>query len=188
MTTAPTCDNIYRAALHLFIDKGFSASVNELVSKAGIAKGTFYHYFKSKEHLIIGLYKKLMFEIESECVKDFEEKGTLLYSREVFHSIVQWFICNPAKFRYITVFETSPFRNNEIENVDEVMKGPRKIIMQKVNMGLLKANPPNMIAFMDFAFTRAAANYFLSFPDPLEHFTQQFDVAFDMYWNGVSNK
>ncbi len=186
--TASTRDKIYHTALHLFVDKGFSASVDQLVSDTGIAKGTFYHYFKSKEYLIIALYKKLMFEIEAECVKDFEDERVLLCSREVFRSIVQWFILNPVKFRYITVFETSPFKNTELENVDEVMEGPRRIIMQKVNMGLLKANPPDMIAFHDFAFTRAAANYFLSFSNPPEHFVQQFDAAFDMYWDGVSNK
>lgn len=44
---------IVRIALAIFADKGFDAtSIDEIISKAGIAKGTFYYYFDSKEKLI----------------------------------------------------------------------------------------------------------------------------------------
>lgn len=40
-------------AQQLFFEKGYEkTSVNDIIEKIGVAKGTFYHYFKSKEDLL----------------------------------------------------------------------------------------------------------------------------------------
>ncbi|MGD2091196.1 MAG: TetR/AcrR family transcriptional regulator [Candidatus Aminicenantes bacterium] len=40
-------------ARQLFFEKGYEkTSVNDIIEKVGVAKGTFYHYFKSKEDLL----------------------------------------------------------------------------------------------------------------------------------------
>jgi AcrR family transcriptional regulator len=40
-------------ARQLFFEKGYEkTSVNDIIEKIGVAKGTFYHYFKSKEDLL----------------------------------------------------------------------------------------------------------------------------------------
>ncbi len=41
------------AATHLFLDKGYEETrIIDIVKKVGIAKGTFYHHFQSKEDLL----------------------------------------------------------------------------------------------------------------------------------------
>lgn len=181
-----TKENICKQAIRLFVKRGFSASVNEVVAKAGIAKGTFYHYFESKEDLIVELYKTLMFEIEKECVTEYGGESAREYSFNVFGAIVKWFITHPHKFNYIVIFETSPYIKKVVGKVDETLRSPLENTMKKVDMGMLKAYPPEMITFFDFSFTRAAANYFLSFPAPKQCFEERFRMAFDMYWDGVS--
>ncbi|HMR80716.1 MAG TPA: TetR/AcrR family transcriptional regulator, partial [Polyangiaceae bacterium] len=45
-------DKLLNAALALIREKGFSAmTVEELCARAGVTKGAFFHYFKSKEAL-----------------------------------------------------------------------------------------------------------------------------------------
>ena len=45
--------NILDAAYELFIEKSFkNTSIDDVVKKAGIAKGTFYLYFKDKHDLM----------------------------------------------------------------------------------------------------------------------------------------
>jgi AcrR family transcriptional regulator len=47
-----TRDFIIKTALSLFLEKGYKATtMSELVKKAGLTKGAFYHYFESKELL-----------------------------------------------------------------------------------------------------------------------------------------
>jgi AcrR family transcriptional regulator len=56
-------------ARQLFFEKGYEkTSVNDIIEKVGVAKGTFYHYFKSKENLLDLLVnhftKKSVLEVE----------------------------------------------------------------------------------------------------------------------------
>lgn len=46
-------NEIIQAAAALFAEKGYEqCSVNDILNAVGIAKGTFYHYFKSKEEVL----------------------------------------------------------------------------------------------------------------------------------------
>lgn len=178
---------IYKGAMELFVEKGFAASVNELIDRIGIAKGTLYHHITSKDQLIIDIYKQLMFEVEEQCVNKLTEDQKES-TKQVFSGIVKWFITHPIKFYYINIFESSPYMKVHFGLVEETKEGPKRFIMQKVNMGILKAYNTDMIAFFDFAFTRATANYFLASAKPLKIFAEEFDTAFDMYWDGVAQK
>jgi AcrR family transcriptional regulator len=40
---------LLEAARHCLLKRGFDATVNDIVTRAGVAKGTFYHYFANKE-------------------------------------------------------------------------------------------------------------------------------------------
>ncbi len=180
-------DVIINGAIELFVAKGFSASTNELINKVGIAKGTLYHYFKSKDQLIVDIYKTLMFEIENQCVSAMlEEEDPHAYTKDVFGKIVKWFIKNPSKYHYISSFEASPYIKIHALSVRETLNGPQQNIAQKVNMGVMKNYNTDLITFFDFAFTRSTANYFLSLPNPLGSFKKGFDEAFDLYWSGAS--
>ena len=52
-------NEIIDTAQNLFMAKGYSAcSVAEIIDAIGIAKGTFYHYFKSKEEVLDAIVDK----------------------------------------------------------------------------------------------------------------------------------
>lgn len=47
------------AALALFLEKGIAGTIiDEIVSKAGASKGTFYHYFSSKNDIVAALRER----------------------------------------------------------------------------------------------------------------------------------
>lgn len=52
-------DELMSAAENLFLSQGVDATtVNEIVESAGVAKGTFYHYFSSKNEMLEALAKR----------------------------------------------------------------------------------------------------------------------------------
>jgi AcrR family transcriptional regulator len=62
------------AALHVFAEKGIGrTTVSDIAQAAGVAKGTFYLYFDSKEHLVAGLKERFVDRIL--------EHASLLYAR-----------------------------------------------------------------------------------------------------------
>lgn len=53
-------NEIIQAAAALFAEKGYEqCSVNDILNTVGIAKGTFYHYFKSKEEVLDAAVEKM---------------------------------------------------------------------------------------------------------------------------------
>lgn len=56
---AATRDLILQAGLQVLTEKGFSATgLDELLNRAGVPKGSFYHYFASKEQLGLALIER----------------------------------------------------------------------------------------------------------------------------------
>lgn len=73
------------AAYNLFIEKGITnTAIDEIVKKAGVAKGTFYLYFKDKEDIL----EKLILKKSSEIVK----KALQEVSNKEFKSPVDKFL------------------------------------------------------------------------------------------------
>lgn len=62
-------DVMMEVALTMFMDKGYeNVSVDDIIAATGSSKGTFYHYFKSKDAIISALYTKQIHLIQ-EWVK-----------------------------------------------------------------------------------------------------------------------
>lgn len=86
-------EEILKTAQELFYQKGYeAASIEDIINTIGIAKGTFYHYFKSKEHLlgelmdyqtdsVIAMIRKNLDEFEGNAIEKF---------RLVVSSSAQW--------------------------------------------------------------------------------------------------
>src|SRR6266542_4380700 len=56
-------DAILRAAIDVFADRGFfSAQVADVARAAGVAAGTVYLYFKSKDDLLVSIFERTMRE------------------------------------------------------------------------------------------------------------------------------
>ncbi|MFD9628929.1 TetR/AcrR family transcriptional regulator [Peribacillus muralis] len=64
-------------SVELFSEKGYhSTSVQEIVEKCGIAKGSFYNYFKSKEELLVSIFKHF-YEALMDSLLDLELDASL---------------------------------------------------------------------------------------------------------------
>src|SRR3982751_5206791 len=60
---APKRDSILRAAIDVFAERGFfNAQVADVARAAGVAAGTVYLYFRSKDDLLVSIFEKTMRE------------------------------------------------------------------------------------------------------------------------------
>lgn len=60
---------IIESARALILEKGQNTSVDDVVDRTGLSKGAFYHHFKSKDDLLLGLAERLV-EESVEQVQD----------------------------------------------------------------------------------------------------------------------
>ena len=86
---------ILESALRLFAQKGYHAStIEEIAKAAGVAKGSVYNYFESKE----SLFKALIFETIVEAVEWMDSDHDGVITEEEFFRVIQkskkWLIKN----------------------------------------------------------------------------------------------
>ncbi len=87
--------DLLNAAFDLFITKGFhSTSIADIVGKAGIAKGTFYLYFKDKTDIrnrlisskATQLFRNALVKLEQTEITELDEQFIFL-TDEILHSL-----------------------------------------------------------------------------------------------------
>ena len=80
-------ESLFRSAYDLFLNQGIAkTSVHDIVQKAGVAKGTFYLYFKDKyeirDRLIAKTAQKLFQDAHRALLKqnipDFEDRKSVV--------------------------------------------------------------------------------------------------------------
>jgi len=94
---------ILRAALAEFSEKGYHATtIDSIAVRAGIAKGTVYRHFRTKQALFNGLKEKTLSEFEEHAREDLtREKDILKIIESVIRIYLTFFEKNSAFFKVI---------------------------------------------------------------------------------------
>jgi AcrR family transcriptional regulator len=66
-------ERILIAASKLIVKNGLQCSMSEIAQTAGVATGSLYNYFTSKDDLVRGVYDRLTKEIAAILVRDFPD-------------------------------------------------------------------------------------------------------------------
>ena len=123
---------LFDAAYELFTTKGTNnTAIDDIVKKAGVAKGTFYLYFKDKYDIINRLILKKSSVIVKEAVKELESKNIQDFNEKVLFFIdylIEYFKKNKLLLKLINknfswgLFRRSLRRKEEDNNVEEVSR------------------------------------------------------------------
>jgi|MudIll2142460700_1097286.scaffolds.fasta_scaffold52550_2 TetR/AcrR family fatty acid metabolism transcriptional regulator len=98
-------ERILAAAERVFARRGFFASrVSEIAKDAGVADGTIYLYFKSKDDLLISLFENRMKQVnETLRTAIANERSTLDQLRAFIHAYLQLVHDEPAATEVLTI-------------------------------------------------------------------------------------
>ena len=111
---------ILDAALDLFVERGFHGTAVPLVAeRAGIAAGTIYRHFESKEALVNALYRGWKERITGEVLRDFPLDAS---PRDQFHAAwigVTAFVAeNPRAYAFLDLHHHAPYLDDESRAVE----------------------------------------------------------------------
>ncbi len=144
-------EDIHNAALKIINKQGlYQAPVSQIAKEAGVAAGTMYVYYKSKDQLVISLYKIVLKGL-STSVHDAVQESLDERSRffKIWLAIFKYYITNPDKFLYLRQFSASPY-GKEIGD-DEFMKSVEplaRVIGDAIRKGQLKDLPLPLVVSM----------------------------------------
>ena len=144
---------LLNTALHLFSEKGIKkTSIQDIVKDAGIAKGTFYLYFKDKYELQDVLLAKTSHELFSKACKEAtQQQFDRLDDKIVFiiDSIINELIVRPNILKFIQK-NLSLGKNREklTDLLDSEELGIKELFVNEVKEKDIPLEYPEMTLFM----------------------------------------
>lgn len=178
---------IMEAALKLFTERGFHGTSTAQISKeAGIATGTLFNYFPTKEDLINSLYFEVKGKLSRSMGKQMENENTFKDKlRKLWSNLINWGIENQKEFLFVGQFCSSPYITKFTR--EEVMKEYiflHNLVNQGIKLGEIKDYSPELIIAMFYQDSRAVVNLILD--SNMSSETDKFiEKGFQIIWNGL---
>ncbi len=178
---------ILSAATEVFADRGLSAATSAISSSAGVAEGTLFTYFKTKDELINALYREIKLELADAMMSDFPRRsGVRDRLQHVWDHYLAWGVKNPSQHKVlqqITVWGgltkeskyagTAPFL--EIEKMAEAAVA-RRVFLER---------PLEFIAACLNALADTTIDFVRRNPKQADMYRKQ---GFEMLWAGITRK
>ncbi len=131
-----TREELLERAKSIFSEKGYHrASVSDIVSSMGIARGTFYLYFRNKDHIYGSILKRLVSEISSRLKVIDTEGDPFLQLKENLRSVFELVIGDRDLARIIIYHS---YRENDSFDtiLEEFFKDVKSLIRSALLTGM----------------------------------------------------
>ncbi len=144
---------ILDAAKSVFAEKGYHrAGVADVIAKAGIARGTFYLYYKSKHEVFSALVEYIIQTIDDKLVAPtFDDTDAILQCvKENLDRVKAVFAEDPDLAR-IFIHETTALESDSRERLGEIqlqlVRWMSGLVKQAQGMGILRPLDPDIVAY-----------------------------------------
>ena len=147
---------ILGAALQLFVERGFhGTSVPSVAERAGVAAGTIYHYFASKEALVNVLYKRWKGAIGAQVFDSFPAEAPMREQfRAVWGRMAEFAIAHPKELSFLEFHHHASYLDAEsVATERQVFDFGVKVVEMAQALQALKPIPaPLLLEFANGAF------------------------------------
>jgi AcrR family transcriptional regulator len=171
---------ILEAALALFSSKGFhDTTMEEVANAAGVAKGTIYLYFQSKEHLLLALKRDFMqgltdavANIVADAIEQLEGGKATDYRDiidDIFHAVVDYHTSRRDAVEVVVRQSPSPDLVNEaLELEREYLALVTSAFRTGMEFGVVHTEDPEMTAHLITAAIRDNIATCLCYGEPAD--------------------
>ena len=182
-------EKILKIALELIVNQGIQETPMSQISKvSGVAMGTIYHHFKSKNEIVNAIYIYLKKEMgnalleEKDSSKDYK---ALFY--QFWNNLFEFYQKNEMAFKFLQRFVQSPLISYEtkvegLEHYKPIIsffeEGLRNNILKPIDIVLLTETiHGNIVSLVQIHFQQTIVVN-----------KKIIDQAIDMSWSSVANK
>jgi AcrR family transcriptional regulator len=178
---------ILSAATQVFAERGLIAPTAAITSAAGIAEGSLFTYFKTKDDLINALYRELKLELADSMMSGFPRKQSVRHRLEhVWNGYVQWGVANPNQqkvLRQIQVWGglTEESKQAGFAPFTEIQRMTEDALTQ----GIYKDVPQAFIGATLVALAEMTMDFVVRQPERAELYRT---AGFEMLWAAVTRR
>jgi len=180
---------ILDAATRIFAERGLSAApTSEISKRAGVAEGTLFTYFETKDDLINALYRSIKLELADAMMSGFpRKKNVRTRLRHVWDRYVNWGVTNPEQRKVLAQLQVSGMLSKEsIEAGGAPFVEMQNMIRDAIDQHILRVDVPSeMISKMMAAVADASMDLIALKPAMA---TKYRNSGFEVYWGGIARK
>ena len=158
-------EEIIRVAANLFSQKSYhDVTMDQIAEKVGVAKGTIYLYFESKENLYLEILEETYEEIESILEKEIAKKDPAPQKlKKMLMLIFKFYLENLDVLRILSRDETHLIREHYEFTEHWRVKGVRfyqKILEKGINEGSFRPVNTELTALIIFGLVRSVMFFY----------------------------
>jgi AcrR family transcriptional regulator len=178
---------ILNAATQVFADRGLSAPTSAISQAAGVAEGTLFTYFSTKEEMVNALYREIKLELADAMMSDFPRRaGVRQRFQHVWNRYLEWGLNNPLQYKtlqQITVWSglSEESKRAGIAPFLEIEKMAETAVAQHVFLD----RPLEFIAANMCAMADTTIQFMRKSPGNAEMYRT---AGFDMLWAAITRK
>jgi AcrR family transcriptional regulator len=180
-------NSILSAAVQVFAERGLGAPTAAITSVAGIAEGSLFTYFKTKDELINALYRDLKLELADAIMSGFPRKQSVRYRLEhLWNGYVLWGVANPAQQRVLKQIQvwgglTEESKRAGFAPFAEIQRMAEDAVTQKIYKDLPQAFIEAALA----ALAEMTMEFMVREPKRAEEYQT---AGFEMLWAGITRR
>jgi len=178
---------ILEAATRLFAERGLTAAPTSEISKqAGVAEGTLFTYFETKDDLINALYREIKLELADAMMSDFPRKKNVRTKlQHVWDRYVNWGIAHPKQRKALAQLQVSEALTKESRKVGGAPFVEFQTMIRDAIDGRVFRHdlPAELISQSLAALVEATVDLTVSNPSKANKYR---DTGFEMFWHGIT--
>ena len=178
-------DAILNAAINVLAELGERAPTSKIAKLAGVAEGTLFTYFSSKEELLNQLYLSLKAELRQVMMLHYPTDADLkAQMHHVWQSYVKWGVTSPLKRKVMAQLSTSEQITEQSKLIGmQSFCDLTQTIQIQITGGVLRDYPPLFIGSILGALAEVTMNYMAQDPTQAERYRES---GFEAFWHAVA--
>ncbi|MDZ5647147.1 TetR/AcrR family transcriptional regulator [Nitrospirillum sp. BR 11828] len=177
-------DAILAAAVQVIADQGLGATTARIAGLAGVAEGTLFTYFATKDLLLNQLYLGLKAELRQAMMATYPADAPLRDRlRHIWDRYVDWGVHNPAKRQTLAQLIVSGRLATETRALgSEGFARIEDMVREGVAQDLMREQPPDFAAAILASLAETTMDFILRRPDNAENYRT---AGFDAFWHAI---
>lgn len=178
---------ILSAAMEVFAERGLSAATSAISSAAGVAEGTLFTYFKTKDELVNALYREIKLEMADAMMSGFPRKQSVRHRLEhVWNHFVQWGVANPKHRRVLKQIEVWSGLTEESKAAGAApFVEIQTMTEDAAAQSIIKDLPQRFISATMSVLADTTMEFIRQDPEKVEIYR---NAGFEMLWAGIARK
>jgi len=181
---------ILKAALRLFVQHGFHGTpTSRIAVAAGVSNGTLFHYYKTKDELVVALYNSIKDALNIHLLQHIGQPSTYKEKfRRLFVHSLEWAMEHSDEYFFIQQFHYSPhLAAVPAEDMARQSELHISMLLQAAAASIFKPLPVDMIASLYSSQVTGVYQYLLSHSLSTEQQNKIINEAFELVWPMLAN-